>query len=176
MKVFLDIDTQYDFLLPAGALYVPDAERIIPAIARLNRFASSEKIPLISTMDAHTENDPEFRSYPPHCVAGTLGQQKPGSTMVENQILFPKVTIDAFATPDLDRLLTRLQADHFVVYGVVAEICVSCAIQGLLRRGRVRIELVSDAVKSLDHVAANQMFAEFADAGGVLTSVERVIG
>ena len=32
--VFFDIDTQLDFLYPAGALYVPGAERIVPAIAR----------------------------------------------------------------------------------------------------------------------------------------------
>src|ERR1017187_7219555 len=30
--VFFDIDSQLDFLYPAGALYVPRAERIVPAI------------------------------------------------------------------------------------------------------------------------------------------------
>src|SRR5215467_5124827 len=34
---FVDVDTQFDFLLPTGALSVPGAERIIPTIARLNR-------------------------------------------------------------------------------------------------------------------------------------------
>ena len=32
--VFFDVDSQLDFLYPAGALYVPGAERIVPAIAR----------------------------------------------------------------------------------------------------------------------------------------------
>ena len=32
--VFFDIDTQIDFLYPAGALYVPGAERILPEIGR----------------------------------------------------------------------------------------------------------------------------------------------
>ena len=58
--VFFDIDSQLDFLYPAGALYVPGAERIVPAIARLNRFAAMHGIPVVSTIDAHTENDPEF--------------------------------------------------------------------------------------------------------------------
>ena len=66
--VFFDIDTQIDFLYPAGALYVPGAERLVPLIARLNRIAPA----LVSTLDAHSENDPEFQSYPPHCVAGAL--------------------------------------------------------------------------------------------------------
>ena len=30
--VFVDVDTQLDFLYPAGALYVPGGERIVPAI------------------------------------------------------------------------------------------------------------------------------------------------
>ena len=29
--VFMDVDTQLDFLYPAGALYVPGAERLISA-------------------------------------------------------------------------------------------------------------------------------------------------
>ena len=43
--VFFDVDTQLDFLYPAGALYVPGAERIVPAIARLNRFAARARHP-----------------------------------------------------------------------------------------------------------------------------------
>ncbi len=55
--VFFDIDTQIDFVYPAGALYVPGAERILPIVGELNRRAPV----LISTMDAHSEDDPEFQ-------------------------------------------------------------------------------------------------------------------
>src|SRR5271165_5835142 len=65
---FVDVDTQLDFLFPAGALYVPGAERIVPAVARLNRYAAECGIPVISTTDAHTETDPEFAVWPPHCI------------------------------------------------------------------------------------------------------------
>ena len=71
--VFFDIDSQLDFLYPAGALYVPGAERIVPAIARLNRYAAAHGIPVVSTTDAHTEDDPEFQIWPHHCVAGNVG-------------------------------------------------------------------------------------------------------
>ena len=87
--VFFDVDTQIDFLFPAGALYVPGAEHIIPNIARLNRYAAENGIPLVSTVDAHTENDPEFAAWPPHCIVGTVGQQKPASTLV-GQIFLEK--------------------------------------------------------------------------------------
>ena len=78
--VFFDIDTQIDFLYPAGALYVPGAEKIVDRVAELNRLAAARGIPVISTADAHSEDDPEFRNWPPHCVVETAGQHKPAST------------------------------------------------------------------------------------------------
>ena len=50
--VFVDVDTQIDFVFPAGALYVPGAETILPNIARLNQYASDKGHRLISTVDA----------------------------------------------------------------------------------------------------------------------------
>ena len=38
---FFDIDTQIDFLFPAGSLYVPGAERLIPTLSRLNHYAAA---------------------------------------------------------------------------------------------------------------------------------------
>src|SRR4051794_30103204 len=168
MTVFFDIDTQLDFVLPAGALYVPGAEHVLPAIARLNQFAAKQGIPLISTTDAHAENDPEFRTWPAHCVLGTIGQTKPFSTLLDKQTVVPnkrvadfalapqiilqKTVLDAFSNPNLPTLLDSFGAVRYVVYGVVTEICVRCAIQGLLKRGEATIEVVSDAVKSLNPV------------------------
>ena len=168
--VFLDIDTQFDFVNPSGALYVPGSEAIIPAVARLNRWAMDMGTPLISTTDAHTENDPEFQHWPPHCVAGTLGQRKPDSTLV-GQIVLTKQSVDCFTIPELPGLLDGMGAAHCVVYGVATEICVQHAIFGLLRTGR-SVELVTDAVKSLNEDAAAQMIASFTAAGGRLTTVD----
>jgi nicotinamidase/pyrazinamidase len=182
--VFFDVDSQIDFLYPAGALYVPGAERIVVNIATLNRLAEKRGIPVISTMDAHTENDPEFRTWPPHCVAGTTGQQKPAVTLLEKrvtvangpmlpetagaqQILLEKQSLDCFTNPNLIPLLARLGADRCVVYGVVTEICVKNAIFGLLKTGR-QVELVMDAVKELDSAASAKMLAQFTAAGGKL--------
>ena len=74
--VYFDIDSQLDFLYPAGALYVPGAERIVPVIASLNRFAAAQGIPVVSTTDAHAEDDAEFQVWPHHCVAGTWGSAR----------------------------------------------------------------------------------------------------
>jgi nicotinamidase/pyrazinamidase len=162
--VFFDIDTQIDFVYPAGALYVPGSEKILPVIAQLNRKAPI----VISTMDAHSENDPEFQIYPHHCVVGTVGQQKAAVTLIEKrdqQIIIEKQTLDCFSSSKLSPLLAELNADRYVVYGVATEICVRLAIFGLLRTGK-RVELVTDAVKALDEGAAAKMVSEFIAAGG----------
>src|SRR5580704_1693396 len=89
--VFFDIDSQIDFVYPAGALYVPGAERIVPVIAELNRRAPL----VISTMDAHSEDDPEFQIYPHHCVVCTTGQQKPSITLLDRRGTVPAALDDA---------------------------------------------------------------------------------
>jgi hypothetical protein len=58
--VFFDIDTQIDFLFPAGSLYVPGGEQLLPALSRLNHYAAAHGIPVVSSMCAHAEDDPEF--------------------------------------------------------------------------------------------------------------------
>jgi nicotinamidase/pyrazinamidase len=189
--VFFDIDTQLDFLDPSGALYVPGAEAIVDRVAALNHWAASHGIPVISTMDAHTENDPEFRDWPPHCIAGTPGQRKPPSTLLEKrvavpntsglpriesaqQILLEKQALDCFTNVNLNALLERLGAGRCVVYGVVTEICVRYAAFGLLETGR-RVELVSDAIKELDPAVGATMMVDFIAAGGALTTSEQVL-
>ena len=188
--VFFDVDTQLDFLYPSGALYVPGAEGIVDQIAALSRFAGAHGIPVISTMDAHTEDDPEFQSWPAHCVAGTFGQQKPTSTLLERrvvvanrpgvraidgvqQILLEKQALDCFTNVNLEGLLDHLGAGRYVVYGVVTEICVKFAAEGLLKTGR-RVELVTDAVRGLSDAAVTEMTAAFVARGGVLTTVAEV--
>jgi nicotinamidase/pyrazinamidase len=172
---FIDVDTQIDFVFPAGALYVPGAERILPLISELNLFASSHGIPLVSTVDAHAEDDQEFHSWPPHCILGTVGQLKPQSTHVPGQILFEKTTTNAFASPKFAPLLDEIGAERYVVYGVVTEVCVRHAALGLLRRGGARVEVITDAIRSLNQAAADAMFAEFTAQGGVLTTTSAVL-
>jgi nicotinamidase/pyrazinamidase len=180
--VFVDIDSQLDFLYPAGALYVPGAERVLPNIARLNRHAAAHGIPVISTTDAHTENDPEFQIWPHHCVAGTTGQHKAESTLLERRVVVPnapwslaiegaqqiiveKQHVDVFTAPNLSLVIRGLSADRFVVYGVVTEICVLFATRGLLTLGKP-VVIVTDAVETLKSEDSAFALAEIAAAGG----------
>ena len=171
--VFVDVDTQIDFMFPAGALYVPGAERLLPAIARLNHFAAAQGIPLISTADAHSENDPEFRQWPPHCVAGTTGQRKPAETLVADQIIVEKQALDVFSNPDFPALLDRLAADRYVVYGVATDYCVRLAAAGLLSTGKP-VALVTDAIAAVNPEDGARTLDEFNARGGTLTTVSEL--
>lgn len=190
--VFFDVDTQMDFLFPAGALYVPGAENLLPALKRLRDCAAAHGIPILSSTDAHEEDDPEFAQWPPHCVRGTAGQQKPPEALLEPRVIVPlapgdypvdgarqiiveKQALDVFTNPNLPALLERLGAERCVVYGVVTEYCVRCAALGLLRTGR-RVELVTDAVRSLEPEAERRTLDEIVRAGGRLTSVAELCG
>jgi nicotinamidase/pyrazinamidase len=189
-SVFVDIDTQYDFLYPTGALYVPGAERIVSRVAALNRFAFSAGIPVISTTDAHAENDVEFALWPHHCVAGTLGQRKPEATLLDRRVVVPnrdfdlaaldgarqiiveKQTVDVFQAPNLGRIVERLPAERYIVYGVVTEICVLFAVRGLLRTGKP-VTVVTDAVESLAAADSERALDEIrANGGEFLTTGE----
>jgi nicotinamidase/pyrazinamidase len=182
--VFFDIDTQIDFLYPAGALYVPGAERIVPIVARLNRHAAESGAILISDMCAHGENDAEFRDWPPHCVAGTTGQLKPQSTMLEKravvpnypceiriegaqQIILEKQELNLFTNPNLAKLLELLAADEYMVYGVVTEYCVSHAALGLLATGKP-VTLITDAIRCISETDAERTIQTFTSRGGKL--------
>jgi nicotinamidase/pyrazinamidase len=172
--VFVDVDTQIDFLFPAGALYVPGAERLLPAISRLNHYAVAEGIPLISTADAHSEDDPEFRQWPPHCVAGTTGQRKPDETLVgAGQIIVEKQALDVFTNLEFPALLDRLQADRYVVYGVATDYCVRCAITGLLSTGKP-VTLVTDAIAAVNADDGARTIAEFTARGGQLMTTQEL--
>lgn len=188
--VFFDVDTQLDFLFPAGALAVPGAERIVPALSELTRFALGRGIQIISTADAHTEDDPEFKIWKPHCVAGTVGQMKTSGTTVGGALVIPsaesavaagqanlppqliieKQSIDCFSNPNLSPLLQTIAADLYVVYGVATEHCVQKALTGLLSTG-AQVELVEDAICGIDPTEVKATLARLVAGGGKLTRV-----
>ncbi len=167
--LFWDVDTQVDFMDPTGKLYVPGAEKVLPKIQELNAWAEQHDVQVISSVDAHQLTDPEFAEYPPHCLAGTSGQQKVAGTVLPRhfvvpnrsveipapissyqQIVIEKQATDVFTNPNVETLLDKLGRDRRVVlYGVVTEICVEKAARGLLARG-YHVDVVEDAIRHLD--------------------------
>jgi nicotinamidase/pyrazinamidase len=190
--VFVDVDTQRDFLEPDGALFIAGSTAIRPNLARLTRSARDRGIPILATACAHEEGDPEFAVFPPHCLLGTPGQTRvdetawPGGPVLEPggpipDPIPPHLTIhkqkyDVFSNPDAGRLVERygLGGPTFVVYGVATDYCVRCAVEGLLDRGR-RVAIVADAVRAVDPSAEAALLTEFARRGALLTVTDIVL-
>lgn len=189
--VFFDVDTQLDFLYPAGALYAPGAEKIVPVLSDLTRLAAANNIQIISTVDAHVENDVEFESWKPHCVIDTIGQRKCSATLAipqppalasrsrstvqpALQIIVEKQHTDCFTNPNLAPLLKSIRPSRYVVYGVVTEVCVRFAALGLLQTG-ARVELITDAVRALNSEASRKTLDEFVAEGGILTTSREIL-
>ncbi len=119
------VDMQNDFAHPEGALFVPDAPKTIPIIRRLLEEARARGARVIFTQDWHREDDPEFRIWPVHAVAGTWGAEiveelKPQ----KGELVIQKVRYDAFYGTPLDHYLHLFGVKHLVVTGTVANICV----------------------------------------------------
>lgn len=191
--LFWDVDTQVDFLSPEGKLYVPGAEKILPNLRALTNYAAGQRIPIISSTDAHHENDPEFAQYPPHCLVGTEGQKKVDGTLLPQHFVVPnhkielsedllqwpqliveKQALDVFTNPNLNAVLETLGKREVILYGVVTEICVDRAAHGLIQRG-YRLSMVSDAVQHLDANHALATMNYIRNHGGQLVSTSELL-
>lgn len=197
--VFWDVDTQADFMLPGGKLYVPGAEKRIGNMRRLADAARAGRVFMVSDADAHTPDDPEFHQWPPHCVQGTPGAQIIPETMTDSFFLIPnragvplpadlgrykqvvieKQTLDVFDNSNTETLLQGLESvvspdAEFVVFGVVTEYCVRLAANGLLDRGR-RVALVTDAIETLDPAEGKRAVEELTAKGARLITTNEAL-
>jgi nicotinamidase/pyrazinamidase len=201
--ILWDVDTQVDFVHANGKLAVPDAERAVPAMARLVAAAREAGIVHVASADDHELTDPElsdvpdFRNtYPPHCLRGTRGAQKipeteqddplplaalpfppglvPGLVAGRREILLLKKNFDVFTNPNAEPLLDALDPDEIVVFGVATDVCNDAAIRGFLRRGR-RVRFVEDASRGLDETRVAACTAAWRAAGVEFTTADAVI-
>lgn len=171
MKVFIDVDTQCDFMNPDGALYVPGAENIKDILAKITKLAKDEKIPILKTLDCHTSNDKEFNVFPPHCIEGTFGQASIRETSSNNAIFFPKATYDIFdkelGNPLFEKWLTNNKVTIAYVYGVATEICVLAAVLGLRKRN-ITTYVFKNAIMGIDENACEEAIKKMQKAGAYL--------
>jgi nicotinamidase/pyrazinamidase len=194
-KVFWEVDAQADFMLPGGKLYAAGAEKLLPNIERLVAAAVDSGSLLVSSGDAHPENDPEFAQFPPHCLAGSAGarivpegltgnfctvpndgaRSLPAHVLSYPQVIFEKQTLNVFDNPHAGALVDRLPVDaEYFVFGVVTEYCVKFAAKGLLERHR-KVAVVKDAIEALDPAAGRATLEELQSLGARLVTTDEAV-
>ncbi len=199
MTILWDVDTQFDFMLPGGKLYVPGAEKTVPAMKRLVDAAREAGIVHVASADDHELTDAEISvepdfitTYPPHCLRGTRGARKIPETDQEDPVplalepvpdrylegrefLLLKKNFDVFTNPHTERLLERLDPDDIVVFGVATDVCDDAAIRGFLARG-LKVRFVEDAARGLDDDRVAISTASWRDQGVEFTKAEVIAG
>jgi nicotinamidase/pyrazinamidase len=194
--ILWEVDTQADFMFPGGKLYVPGAERLLSNIRRLVDPVRRGRVFLVSHGCFHAQNDPEFKTFPPHCIKGTPGSayvpealageiitvsNEPTAALPQDlsqyqQILLEKQTLDIFQSRHAQELVNRLPHEaEFVVFGVVTEYCVRLAAKGLLERGR-RVSVVEDAIETLKAEDGERTVAELRAFGAKFISTDQALG
>jgi nicotinamidase/pyrazinamidase len=143
-EVFADVDTQIDFMSPKGKLYVKNSEKIIPRLARLTAFADKNAVAIVSSLDSHTKNDPEFKIFPAHCLKNSPGYAKIKATIAgkTRQVFLTKRSFDLFSNKKSKKIFAEF--DTAYVYGVALDYCVKAACLGLASLG-LETYLVKDA-------------------------------
>jgi nicotinamidase/pyrazinamidase len=197
VTILWDVDTQVDFMLPDGKLYVPGAQQTLPAMKELVDSARKAGIVHVASADDHELTDteisetPDFRTtYPPHCLRGTRGARKvpeteqgdpvpitstelPERYLAGREFLLLKKSFDVFTNPNTDRLLEHLAPDTIVVFGVATDVCDAAAIRGFLERG-LRVRFVEAAARGLDEERVAMCTTSWREQGVEFATVSEI--
>ena len=167
-QILIDVNTQRDLFLAQSSACVRNHRRILAHIRRVMAWARRRNIPIISTCETHFNHNggSEISLAGNYCIDGTEGQKKISYTLLDNRVSFPadnktnlprdilrqykqvilhKRCIDPFDEPVIERLLTEVKANEFILIGADAEGAVIATALGLLLRSK-KVSVVIDAV------------------------------
>ena len=190
----IDIDTQRDFLLAGGDACIRNHAKVLAHIRRVMAWARHENIPIISTAEVYRNDNGGSKIG--HCIDGTDGQKKITYTLLSNRASFPadnintlpadllrahrqvimhKRCIDPFDEPRIERLLSEVRADGFILIGAGTEDAVKATPLGLLQRGK-NVMVVVDALGWHNRREAKLALREMETKGAKLIATENLAG
>jgi len=193
--ILIDIDTQRDLFLANGRACIRNHRRVLANVRRMMAWARSRNIPIISICQVYPNNNNGGGAIN-CCIDGTTGQKKLSYTLVNNRASFPadgstdlptdilqcyrqvilhKRCVDPFDEPRIDRLLSEIRGNEFVLIGASAEDSVEETALGLLQRGK-KVSVVVDAVGSHSNREAKLAFRKMETKGARLIETKKLAG
>jgi nicotinamidase/pyrazinamidase len=203
--VFWDVDTQVDFMLPHGSLYVGGADALLGNLRRLTEGARSRGITIVHTADDHELSDAEIATdgadfvdtFPPHCLRATAGADRVPETAAAAgaldipwdgagfdeaavataaELVVRKKRFDAFSNPATPKVLRALRPERVVVYGVALDVCDRYAVEGMLALDAgFEIVVVEDAVAAIDKARGDELLADWRSRGVRVATTDEVL-
>jgi len=193
-QILIDINTQRDFLLAGGNACVRNHRRVLAHIRRMMAWARYRNIPVISTCEVYPNNN--GGSSIDYCIDGTEGQKKIPYTLLSDRATFPadnstdlpadvmrqhrqvvlyKRCFDPFDEPRIERLLSEIRANEFILIGASVEGAVSAMALGLLQRGK-KVTIVTDAVGAHNKGKSKLAFRKVKAKGARLVETRKIAG
>jgi nicotinamidase/pyrazinamidase len=147
------VDVQHDFAHPAGGLYVPGGDAVVPLIDAEVRAAAEAGATVVYTQDWHPPTTPHFAKdggvWPVHCVRDTWGAALHDDLTVVGPVVRKGVDGEdgysgfsvrdpvsgAEETTELGRLLDEAGVHRVVVVGLAGDVCVAATAQDAVRLG-----------------------------------------
>jgi nicotinamidase-related amidase len=194
--VLVDIDTQIDFFVANGSACTRNHRRILGRIRRIMAWARSKKVPVISTCEIHPNNGNGNGNGVEYCIDGTNGQRKIRYTLQRNrvsfaadgntdlptdllqryrQIILHKRCEDPFEEPRIERLLSEIRADEFILIGANTEGAIKATALGLLQRGK-KVTVVVDALGLHNKKEARMALRKMEAKGARLVEAKKLAG
>ena len=168
----LVVDMLQGFLEEGYPLYCgARARRIIPNIQGLLEQELAQDARVFFICDHHDPDDPEFKMFPPHCIAGTVEAEVIPELAGYRGEIIPKRRYSGFFGTSLEEKLRELKPERLIVCGVLTNICVLHTTADARNRD-YEVEVPVDCVASPDE-AAHRFALEHMEKvlGARLTSV-----
>lgn len=191
--IFLDIDTQVDFIDPKGALPVKDASEIRENLKRLTKHALKRKISILSTVETHPKPDPTKNIV--YGIDGSKGKKKIKETSVSGarvvpmekaklnypallkkyrQIVLEKQNFNLFSSPHTLKFLKKSGVKNCVIYGVAMDYGIELAVLKLLKN-KFKVYVVVDAVKPINEGNREPVMKELHAKGAEMWNTDFII-
>lgn len=193
-RLLLDIDTQRDFLLAEGKSCVKNHSEILANIRRIMAWSRRQHIPIISISEAHPNHN--GASAITYCLDGTTGQRKISYTLTSSRVSFPADNLNVlpadvwlsyrqiilhkrcpnpFEEPRIERLLSEVKVEEFILMGAGTEDAIKDTTLGLLHRGR-KVSIIVDALGSYNKREAKLALRKMKSKGAKLVTTVELAG